>query len=363
MRKALHWLVGIGVGAFFLALSVRDGRLDGIFESSLALDWSEGILRSERAGVTSWSTTLQGLAAYAGCLVGIHVLRVWRWAPLLRPLVRLSATTLNRISSVGFMSVFLLPFRLGEAVRPWLLTREAPEVPFSTGLATIVVERVADGLTVTAFLFLSMLLLPGEWSVPNAVIVGAWSALGVFVTASAFILILHRSGDRFIGSITRIFRRFTNSGADRAGALLRGFHAGLAVLPERRALLTFLVLTVSNWSLNGLGLRLLSLGFGLDLPLPMCFIMMACVVVGMMIPNSPGNVGTYWYFLLLPLAATPEIESLPAVTAFGFTAYAMQLLQQSSFGLVFILRRKVRWKTLQEATEADISEPGGASHG
>jgi len=353
-------MMGVGVGVFFIALTIREGRLDTMLDGGLVLDWDAGVLRSEQSGEASWSTSLAGLAAYLGCLIGIHVLRVARWSPLLAPLVRLPPAALNRIGAVGFMAVFLLPFRLGEAVRPWLLSREAPEVPFSSALGTIVLERIADGLTVTALLFVSMLLLPPGWEMPSPVLVGAWSALGVFVAACVFIGMLHHHGESFIQRTAGFIERFSESGADRIRIALRGFHAGLAALPDWSSTLPFMALTALYWGLNGIGLRLLSEGFGLDFPLTLCFIMMACVVVGMMIPNSPGNVGTYWYFLLLPLASSPALETLPAVTAFGFTAYAMQLLQQSSFGLFFVAGGRVKWKTLQEATEVDIHASDGS---
>ena len=359
MRSAIQWMVGIGIGALFIFLSFREGQLDSLLAGSLHLDWSTGQLLSRENGDISWAVNLDAIAGYFACLVVIHGLRVWRWAPLLRPLVHVPAATLNRISAVGFMAVFLLPFRIGEAVRPWLLTREAPDVPFPSALATIVVERIADGLTVTALLFLSMLLLPEDFVLSRVVHVAGWSALAVFLTASVFIFLLHRSGEGFIQAVARLVGRIHTSGATRVERILLGFRAGLASLPEWRANLSFLAITCCYWSLNGLGLQILSRGFGLEFPPSLCFIMMACVVVGMMIPNSPGNVGTYWYFLLLPLSGSSELMSLPAVTAFGLTAYSMQLLQQSSFGLVFVLRGKVRWKTLQEATAADIPEEAG----
>ena len=64
----------------------------------------------------------------------------------------------------------------------------------------------------------------------------------------------------------------------------------------------------------------------------MAVIMMACVVVGMMIPNSPGNVGTFWYFLLLPFAALPELYQSEQLLVFGLVLSLCQFTQQTGFG-------------------------------
>ena len=78
--------------------------------------------------------------------------------------------------------------------------------------------------------------------------------------------------------------------------------------------------------------------------------MMSCVVVGMMIPNSPANVGTFWYFLLLPLTAIPALQGSPQITIFGLSLYLAQLIQQTAFGLWFIGRGAFTKDALQEAT-------------
>jgi hypothetical protein len=85
---------------------------------------------------------------------------------------------------------------------------------------------------------------------------------------------------------------------------------------------------------------------------------MACVVVGMMIPNSPGNAGTFWYFLLLPAGLYGLDPAGPQLAALGLVTWLMQLLQQSLFGLWFVARGQVTWARVLEAThEADEPPP------
>ena len=84
--------------------------------------------------------------------------------------------------------------------------------------------------------------------------------------------------------------------------------------------------------------------------------MMACVIVGMMIPNSPGNVGSFWYFLLLPLPLYGVgADNLQAI-AFGLTVWLMQLIQQGLFGAWYLVNGEVTWGRVLAATSEELDQ-------
>src|SRR5690606_4839914 len=70
------------------------------------------------------------------------VIRAYRWQSFLgQP--KISAGKLYSYANIGFMANGVLPARMGEFIRAFLIWRHTPH-PFTTGLATIVVERVFD---------------------------------------------------------------------------------------------------------------------------------------------------------------------------------------------------------------------------
>jgi hypothetical protein len=75
--------------------------------------------------------------------------------------------------------------------------------------------------------------------------------------------------------------------------------------------------------------------------------MEATIVIGMLIPNSPANVGSFWYFLLLPLGLYGVKQGDPSALIYGLCVWLTQLLQLSAFGGYFLLRGKVRFKRLR----------------
>ena len=98
------------------------------------------------------------------------LVRTWRWDYLLRPLKRIPVRRLFPVVVIGYMGNNIFPFRIGELLRAYVLKRNE-EVSISSSLATIVVERIFDGLTMLLFVFVA---LPTAPSLPEAC-VSSWS--------------------------------------------------------------------------------------------------------------------------------------------------------------------------------------------
>src|SRR3954470_9947669 len=133
LKLAVRVVLSLGVSAFFVWLSLRNADLRAVGHSIA----SASVLR---------------MAAYVAVLLAIHLVRTVRWGILLEPLGHVGFKRLNSASAVGFMLLMVLPLRLGEFARPLLIARppEGAGVPLrrSGAMASIVVERVVDGLAI-----------------------------------------------------------------------------------------------------------------------------------------------------------------------------------------------------------------------
>ncbi|MBC8292197.1 MAG: flippase-like domain-containing protein, partial [Proteobacteria bacterium] len=134
--------------------------LSGIF-LYLALrgeDW-------QRVGQTLLKADYRWVLPMAGMGVFSLFVRTQRWRLLLNISSgrQLPLAPLFSASAVGFMSNMLLPFRVGEVIRPWLVSRNTG-VPMSMAVATVVLERVLDLIALLGFalLLLVQLDLPPE---------------------------------------------------------------------------------------------------------------------------------------------------------------------------------------------------------
>ena len=81
------------------------------------------------------------------------ILRAVRWRIILESVKKISVVRAFHPMMIGFMINCVLPGRLGEVARPMILQKEE-KVPFATGLATVVAERIFDiGFLILLFMF------------------------------------------------------------------------------------------------------------------------------------------------------------------------------------------------------------------
>src|SRR5262245_53397926 len=127
MRRLLQLLLGVGVSALCVWLSMKDVHVSEVLAA---------LRGANRIGF---------LLVMAVTLLGFWLRAVrWRWfIEAGRPL---TIPSLFSATMIGFMANNVLPFRLGEFVRPWALAR-GEGLSKSSVLATIVVAGAGDILT------------------------------------------------------------------------------------------------------------------------------------------------------------------------------------------------------------------------
>ncbi|MDX2021640.1 MAG: lysylphosphatidylglycerol synthase transmembrane domain-containing protein [Deltaproteobacteria bacterium] len=286
------------------------------------------------------------LLLYIVTLAPTHFFRAARWEYLLRPLgVSLPLRRLLPISSVGFMAIMALPFRLGEFVRPYYLVREG-RCRMSAALGTVAVERVVDGLIVSLILFGTYVMSRDQFARPLAVLGGAplsyfaWLSLAIFLAATLFLGFALRWPALTIGwslrlsLLPKLAPRLAHKISDKLGALIQGFKA----LSQPKHLVPFLLQSFAYWGLNGLGMWLLARGMGLPVSFAAAYAMMAFTGVVISLPNAPGLVGQFQVGIIAVLAAflNPDLVSA-AGGAYAIVVHGLQVVWYLSTG-VFSLR-------------------------
>jgi len=200
------------------------------------------------------------------------------------------------ITSVGFLAINVIPLRLGEAVRPWLL-HEREGVPWGRSLAAVVMERIQDfGALLVMLLGVSWLVeLPvGGVSVQGVDVLRAGQhlagvALGLGISGGAVVLLV---GEPLI----RLLERLPLGTV--IGGLARRFREGLVELLRRPLLgLSSLVLTVVIWSITLLSVQLFMRSMpGLPHSLAAAWTTWTLTLSGMTAVPTPGFFGAYELF-------------------------------------------------------------------
>jgi len=332
VRRALQALAGFAISGVALWLTLRGKDLAAI-------------------GRAGWEADHRYLWLYLLTASAIHFARTARWRILLDPVAKVPFARINAASAVGFMALFILPLRLGEFARPYLVA-ERPALRVSAALSSVVVERVADGIFTAALLVVALLAVPE--GTPNLGLArgAGWVMLALFAAMLLFLAVAYRSREVAVSLTRRLLAPLSPRAADRVGGMMDAFIHGLRRLPGWSGAGLFFLLTLVYWGLNGWGMQLLARGFGIHLTLVQAYTVLGVLVVGVMIPAGPGMVGTFQYAVVLALSLFVPAEVVDVRgQAYANVLWGAQLVQLTAFGLVGLFSRHIRFASLVHAPE------------
>lgn len=331
MNRATRIGIGlaISVAALYLALPPRN-------------EWGRVI---EAFGRVRWEylLPLALLSAYS------IVVRCQRWQVLLRPVARVPFLPLLSATSIGFLCNMVLPLRVGEVVRPVLLARRA-RLPVSSVLASVVVERLLDMLTILVFLAVVIAVVPVPASIRRGGFVLVISA-GLAVTLVLMLQRRHPLALRITRATMALLPRGLRA---RAESALHDFIEGLQGLGDgsgfRLAAYSLYLWTVIA-SVFGVGLLACEL-HGVPLVRGSLAIVTG-VAVAVSAPSAPGFIGTFQVgcVLALGLFGVAEPDAIP----YAFVTWAVQWLTQIALGVVFLMRENVSFRDLQHVEESGVT--------
>jgi len=135
-------------------------------------------------------------------------LRALRWGYLLRPLKKIGFPNLFEGILIGFMANNVLPVRMGEFVRAYIIGR-SEKISKTASFGTIVVERLFDGFTVLALLVVVLTFIqlpPGNISFKKGLLMGGYITIAIYGFAFATLLII-KNQTRWFLKIALFFTR------------------------------------------------------------------------------------------------------------------------------------------------------------
>lgn len=330
MRRFIHLTVAIGISALCVWLSMKEVDLARVAES----------LRD---------ANYLGFVGVMAITIFAFWVRAIRWRMLLQLDRRLSTDSLFSATMIGFMANNVLPFRLGEFVRPWALARREG-LSKSMALATIVVERAIDMLTLLAIFGVALLVSPIAENTPAGRLVqgGARILLVLSVCLTVFVVVAERNR-RLAHSLLRLL---PGSIRGRAGRLLDGFLDGFSLFRNVVRLLQVFVLSFGMFLSFAVALWITAWSLGIAIPWYAGLVMLVVTAIGIMVPAAPGYVGTLNVACTAGLALY-GIDKTPA-SAFGWFYFFSQWLPITAVGLFFLNREGLSLATLGHVREEGV---------
>jgi len=297
---------------------------------------------------------------YVLTLLGTHFFRASRWRFLIRPVkddIPLLDTIL--LNWIGFFAIFALPLRLGEVARP-ALTKVRHAVSVSTGIGTVAVERVIDGVVTSLCVVWALVALP---QIPTddelARSLPYYGALAVTAFGGAFVALALFLWQRELA--VRLVRATLGRISPKLGGLVASkvlaVADGVRSIAAPRLALSFLAETLLYWGLNALGMWLLGVGCGLEMSFGHAVGVMGILAIGILLPAGPGLFGTFQLALSTALRlyfAASVVGEQGAV--YIFLMYAVQAVVMTLTGVVPLYALKLSFSDLLRTSQPE-SEP------
>ena len=273
-----------------------------------------------------------------------YFIRAIRWRYLLAPVGHVELANAVRATLIGFAASAILPGRVGEVLRPYVLARRE-QLSASTVFATIVVERVLDLVAILVLFGFSVTVFDPAFAVADDALLGTLRAGAGFAAAGAvgtLAAACFAAGNPV--RVGRIVGYLTAPLSERVSELLVGaakrFTEGLAVMREFLPLVLALGWSVVLWVTIAAGLWLVSVSFGIQMPMAGGGVLVVLVALGVAVP-TPGGIGGYHAAYQIGVTGFYAATEEAAVGA-GLLSHAVSVLPVTVVGIVLMAKEGMR---------------------
>ncbi len=324
MKKWQFWL-GVLISILFLWLALRGLKLGDFW----------GAMQK-----ANYIWLAPGILVY---FIGVWV-RAWRWHYLLGPIKKIPTKTMFPVTAIGYMGNNIYPARAGEVLRAVVLKRKEG-VSVSASLATIIVERIFDGVVMLAFVFVNLTELAKltdasgfVGNIQQVAVIGTGVFLGaliVFLLAAMF----PQKTMRVSQWMMRIFvpQRFHA----RLIGVTNKFLDGLASLRSPFNVLMVFLTSVFIWLLETGKYWFVMHAFDFNVSFFALMLMNGIVNLATTIPSAPGYIGTFD----APGIAVLTAYGVDHATAAGYTLvlHVALWVPITALGAYYLAREGIKW--------------------
>ncbi|MFN3550491.1 MAG: lysylphosphatidylglycerol synthase transmembrane domain-containing protein [Endomicrobiia bacterium] len=241
-------------------------------------------------------------------------------------------------TSIGLFFNNILPFRMGDFVQAYVLSRKT-QIQKSLTFSTVLMERFIDLFPPIIFIIIGsfFIILPKQISIFFSVVVLVLLIFGFFLLLKLknFIInFLERASLKY-----RIFTKIKN--------ILKNFYSAVENFKNFKLLIKVLFLTLLLWSGYSIGMFLVCKSLNIDLPsLWAGFLIQAITAVSVAIPSSPGYIGSWEFMAMLSLTIF-KVEKTKALS-FALLSHILGMFPVIILGIFFIMKEITVIKGIKE---------------
>ncbi|MCE5300715.1 MAG: flippase-like domain-containing protein [Spirochaetia bacterium] len=294
-----------------------------------------------------------------------YYIRANRWHYLLKHVKVLKTAELFPYLVMGFMFNNVLPARAGEFIRAFL-TGTKKGVSKMTTFATVMIERVFDGMVMIIFFIIGYAsfhyldtlqsiepvnLFGMTLTVKDAVLWFAFIGSGVFLAVFIFMFLLMYKKDATVAFIHKIMDFFPEKVREKTGGFIDTFISGLGILSDLKGIMIVFGLSLAAWTVEAFTYWLMGEAMNIHINMLLVCLIMAVANFAIMTPSTPGGVGPFEFFGvgIMLLFGFPKEQA----AAYTFIVHMMILLPIIALGLIFMFREGLDFATVMKEKQKE----------
>jgi hypothetical protein len=314
-KNILKIILAVAISMVAAYLALRNVHLDQVMNSIRQAD-------------------LMSVAMVLILITTAQVVRSLRWGLLLAPLDKFSQRVLLPITAIGFLFIWIIPARLGELARPYLLQQNS-RIGLTAGMGSVVLERLIDSSFLVALLAacLPILQLP-------SLIVASFRGFAFLLLAVVLLLLLGSVPalrQRFFQVVSRLlpesWMEFLTRFADT-------FYSGMQAMTSLKGLFVIVLLTSLIWIFALAAFLILFRSMNLQLGLLASVTVLVLTCLGIALPAAPGFIGNYHYACVVALGLFGVGKD--TALAYAILAHFLTILIIVGMGILYINVSKLK---------------------
>lgn len=333
MKRWYFW-VSILVSALFLYLALRGLQFNLIFDAVKAAN-------------------LVWLLA----VVPIYFTSIWfrslRWNYLLRPIKHIPTKAVFPVVAMGYMGNNIFPARAGELLRSVVL-KHRYEISISASLASIIVERIIDGVVMLGFIFFNLTelnkLTDSSGFVGSIRTLALWGSIA-FIGALLFFLVAAKFPQKTEAFIRWFANIFPEKWREKILNIGLRFITGIEALNSWKSLGMVLGTSVIIWLLETSVYYVVMRAFPMQVNFFGLMLMNGILNLSTTLPSAPGYIGTFDAPGIALLSAYGVDKTLAA--GYTLVLHAALWLPVTLLGAYFFAREGLNWSNELEAARAE----------
>lgn len=332
-------LIGIVISIIFAVLAFREVNFQEMLEALAGANY------------------LYLLPAFMFMLLS-HFLRAYRWRYFLEPMkAGVKFSPMFSALMIGYAANNIFPLRLGEFLRAYAIGK-SQKISRSASFATIIVERLIDILALLFLLASTIMFYP----LPEIIKSSGYVIFAITAAATIFMFFLMEHTETTIRLLEKLLPAAIFARVQR---IVRSFLQGFQALRYAEHYLKVSVFSIVVWLLYAA--TVYSSFFAFDFPrdyqltIAASLVVLVTVSIGIMIPSSPGFVGTYHWFCMQSLAlyGVPHSKAL----SFAVVSHALNTLPFTVIGLLYFWKENLHFSdaVLEKEIVEEATEPVAAN--